>query len=151
MIDVTKETELAVRLPSDPGAMAQLIATVGAARVETLASCPYHDRDSAVMLLITNDPWKTAEWLRAGNFPVKTNDVVLVRAAYEPALAMRLGQQLRAAGIGVLCSYVSWTAGHRAHVIFQTTDNDRAVSVLRAEMLVHDVAHEREPAECVAA
>jgi hypothetical protein len=151
MTEVTLETELAVRLRPEGLEMAHLIATVGAARVETLASCSYHEHDRAVMLLITSDPLKTTEWLRAANFPVKATDVVLVRAAYEPALAMRLGQRLRAAGIEVLCSYVSCTEGHRAYAVFKTTDNNRAVSVLRAETVAHDGVPARAPAEYVVA
>jgi len=139
MIEITKGTELAVRTPIAPTELGNLLATVAAACVETLASCLYHERDCAVMLLVTDDPLRTTAELRVAGFRVSVSDVVLVHAPYEPRLAMQLSRQLSAAAIGVLYSYVSWTEAHRAYLVFRTTDNDRAVRLLREEMLVHKV------------
>ena len=146
MTEVTQATELAVRMHTDPGELARLVVTVGATRAETLANCSYQDRDSTVVLLITDDPVQSSAVLRAASYQVKTNAVVLVRALYKPELAARLGARLAEAGIGILYSYVSWSEGHRACLVFKTTDDEYAVNLLRTEMLVCDVARERSVA-----
>jgi len=157
MTDVAKETELAVRLSEESGEMTAVIAAVSSASTRTLACCTHQDRDSVVMLMVTDDAQRTGEVLRAQGFRVTASEVVVVHAAYERQLAALLGRRLSATGIGILYSYVSWAEGHQAHLVFKTTDDDRAVCVLRAEMLVWNaaqgkvMAHERENMAPIAA
>ena len=57
---------------------------------------------------------------------------MLVSAPHQPAIAAQLGMYLKAAQIGIRYCYAAWHETAQAHVVFKTTDDDRAIRVLEA-------------------
>jgi hypothetical protein len=94
--------------------MARLIAMVDPARIETLASSTYHERHSAVMLLVTNNPLRASEWLRAAGFRVAANSVGWRIWRTGRGWRRCWDVELNAAGVEMLYSCMPWTAGQPA-------------------------------------
>jgi hypothetical protein len=138
------------------GATRQIQITV---RLGNLVASSHWDGAGTVVNLVTEDAARTGRALTAAGFDCESCFVVLVEIPDKPGLSADLADRLRAAGIEVLNSYAFRSDNHRSYVVFQTSDDDRAIYLLEVDALIHHLAasqrgrpsREREPAGACAA
>lgn len=143
---ISLETEICLRIANAPAALATVMAAAGSSGAEVLAFCCYWDRNGAVVLLVTDNPPETERMLALAGFRYTTNSVVLIgpeERPGRPGIAVQMGVELEQAGIGVLYSYTYQSEGNRACVVLRTTNDDRAVHLLKVTALIQEVATSR--------
>jgi hypothetical protein len=121
---------------------------------EVLAASSHWDGSGTVVNLVTEDAMRTGRALTAAGFECESHFVVLVEIPDKPGLPLVLAERLKAVGINVLHSYAFCSDDHRSHVVFQTSDNNRAIYLLEVDALIHHLAasqrwrpsSQREPA-----
>jgi hypothetical protein len=117
---------------------ARLLTTIQAQGILVLVHCCFPANQCAVTLVVADKPQRARSVLEQAGIKCRTNPVVLVRAPPQPAIAARLGMHLTAAQIGIHYCYTTQVEATAAHVVFKTTDDDRAVRVLEACALRQD-------------
>jgi hypothetical protein len=140
MTTIAQAIELAVRIPSEPAAMGQVMAATVCSGAEVLATHSYADGTGATVLLITKDAPRVTLALEAHGFTCRATSIVVVATPNQPGLTAQLGMKMIAAGIGVLYSYMLSSARGQSYAVFKTTDDKRAAYLLGIEDLVHGLA-----------
>ena len=140
MLNATRQVEITVRSGRDPATLSRLMATIGSCGTEVLAACSYWDGFDSVMMFVPEQEAIAIRALEAAGFKCMTHLIVLVETPDQPGLAAALGGKLTYVGIEVLYSYSSPRECDRAYVVFKTTNDFRAMYVLEADALIHDVA-----------
>jgi hypothetical protein len=64
----------------------------------------------------------------------------LVEIPDKPGSTAVLAERLKAVGIDVLHSYAFRSDNRRSYVVFQTSDDDRAIYLLEVDALIHRLA-----------
>jgi len=147
-VAVRKEIEITVRVQNEPGVLARLFATAASCGNEILACNSYSNGKWAVVLLVTDNPDRTERALQDEGFEYGADSVVLVSAPESLACTILLTAKLRAAGIGILYSYMSWFEPHNVRAVFKTQDDALAMRVL--ERFLADASRD-DPGNDVAA
>ena len=140
MSTVKRQVEIMVNLPNDPVAMGRLMAIAGSCGTEVLAACSYYSSEGAAVMLVTNEATRMVRALEGTGFKCKRDSVLLVEIPEKPGLAALLGAKLAAAGIRILHTYSFRSEDNREHVVFKTSDDNRAFYLLEVESLVHELA-----------
>ena len=131
MMQIGKTDEIAIHLP-DAARSEGLLATIQTWGIAVLAHCCVPAQPGTLALVVTDKPQLARAGLERAGVSCKTGPVLLVRTPPHPAIAAQLGLQLTASKIGVLYSYTSWFKTPQMHVVFKTTDDERALQVLQA-------------------
>jgi hypothetical protein len=131
-----KEVELAVRLGNEAGALGKVLSVVAEVKVDVLAYCSYSDRHETVVLLVTDNALLAKRALETACYSCRANSVVVVGAADRVGGAALLGARLGHAGIDILYSYASSSAGAQLCAVFKTSDDQRAITVLDSSAAV---------------
>jgi hypothetical protein len=150
MTNATRQTEITVQSITQPSALARLMAITVSCGAEVLAACSHWDKSAAVVKLVTEDPSRTMRALEAAGFPCQSRPVVLVEMPDKPGLPGLIAKKLVNAGICVLEFYSLHEERNRAHMVYKTSDDDRAVYLIEIDALIHDLAAAkswRQPAE----
>jgi len=138
MITVQKEVEVAVRLKNELADCEKVFDILAACGIEVLASNSYFTGKWMLALLITDNAYRAQRALDAAGFDCRSDSVISVDAPVR-STAAQVGLVLRGAGIRIVYSYLSMASGseevNRSRVILKTSDDDRAVAVLRANFL----------------
>ncbi|HUJ72615.1 MAG TPA: hypothetical protein VLZ30_10240 [Verrucomicrobiae bacterium] len=136
----TRQIEITVRSINQPASLGKLMAVTVSCGAEVLAACSYWDGSNAVMKLVTEDAPRTMRALQAAGFDCRSNSVVVVETPDKPGLAALLHAKLVAAGIHVFYHYSLHGERHQSHVVFKTSDDDRAIYLLEVDALIHNLA-----------
>lgn len=159
MTGATRQIQITVRASNQPALLGRLIAITVSCGAEVLAASSHWDGSGTVVNLVTEDAARTGRALTAAGFECESHFVVLVEVPEKPGLPAVLAERLEAVGIDVLHSYAFRSDNHRSYVVFETSDDDRAIYLLEVDALIHHLAaaqrwrpsSEREPAgTCVA-
>ena len=144
MTGATRQTQITVRASNQPSLLGRLMAITVSCGAEVLAACSHCDGFNTVVRLVTEHADRTMRALTAAGFDCQSDPVVIVELPDKPGLPAMLAAKLAVAGIRVRHSYASHSDDHRCHVVFQTTDDDRAIGLLQVESLVRALAAARE-------
>ncbi len=153
MTGATRQIQITVRASNQPALLARLMAITTSCGAEVLAASSHWDGSGTVVNLVTEDAVRTGRALAAAGFACESHFVVLVETPDKPGLPAMLAERLEAVGIDVLHSYAFRSDNHRSYVVFQTSDDDRAIYLLEVDALIHHLAaaqrwhpsSEREP------
>jgi len=143
MTGATPQTQITVRASNQPSLLGRLMAITVSCGAEVLAASSHWDGVNTVVRLVTEHADRTMRALTAAGFNCRSDPVVLADLPDEPGLPAMLGAKLSVAGICVRHSYTFHSDDHQCHVVFQTTDDDRAIGFLRIEALVRALAEAR--------
>ncbi|HUI05996.1 MAG TPA: hypothetical protein VL486_03210 [Verrucomicrobiae bacterium] len=142
MTSVCEQIEIIVRLNSEAASVSRVMVAATTPNVEILACCFSWQGDGAVVRLVTEAPERTVQALVHDGFECETETILLIGPLKRPGATARIGNRLAAAGIGILHSYVSWSERTEAFAIFKTTDENRALRVLRVNASAANLARE---------
>jgi hypothetical protein len=140
MTNAARQTEITVHSIAQPSMLARLMAITVSCGAEVLAACSHWDRSAAAVNLVTEDPYRTMRALERAGFTCRSSPVVLVDMPDKPGLPTLIANKLVNAGIRVLEVYSLHGEHNRAHVIYKTSDDDRAVYLIEVNALIHDLA-----------
>jgi hypothetical protein len=155
MTGATRQIQITVRASNQPALLARLMAITTSCGAEVLVASSHWDGSGMVVNLVTEDAARTGRALTAAGFECEAHFVVLVEIPDKPGLPAVLAERLESVGIDVLHSYAFRSDNHRSYVVFQTSDDDRAIYLLEVDSLIHHLAasqrwrpsSEQEPAE----
>lgn len=133
MTNVSGRTEVAIRVPHTPDALDRPVEVVTALGINILATCSYWDSTGSVLLLVTEDSSKTMQALSIEGYRCTLNHIILVDPLETPACAALYGAELAASGIHVLYSYTYESETGRYNHVFSTSDNLRAIQILKTQ------------------
>jgi len=136
MTGAARQTQITVRSSNQPSLLGRLMAITVSCGAEVLAASAHSDGFNTVVRLVTEHADRTMRALTAAGFNCQSDPVVLVELPDEPGLPAMVAAKLAVAGIRVRHSYTSHSDDHRSHVVFQTTDDDRALGFLKVEALI---------------
>ena len=133
------EVELAVRFGNEPGDLGRVLALLAQHSIHVLAYCAYCDRQEAVVLLVTDNPFQAKEVLTTSGYNCRANSVLLVGTTDHVGSAAAVGTRLGFAGVNILYSYSSSAGADQFYAVFKTNDDSRALTILDESN--HSVAH----------
>ena len=140
MTGATRQLEITVRSVAEPTTLAKLMAITVSCGAEVLAASSYWESSSAVVELVTEDSSRTARALEAAGFACQSSPVVLVEMPDKPGLPTLIANKLTRSGIDVFQFYSLHGERNRAHVVYKTSDDERAIYLIELDALIHDLA-----------
>lgn len=131
MLDIKLEKQLRVITPDEPGIFGRVLGTLANAHVDLRALCVHSDKNEGIFLLLTSNPEKAEAALKSLGYRVEIETVVAATVEDRIGSGAEIGALLGNAIIDVAYSYGSTTGKGKALVVFQTSDNIKAVETLR--------------------
>jgi hypothetical protein len=128
---VKEDTELTVTTPDEPGIFGRVLGTLANAGVNVKALYAYSEEDGGHFHLVTSDPKKAETALRTLGYKVKSKKVVTVLVTDRIGAGAEIGALLGNAVIDIKYSYGSTAAEGKTLLVFQTSNNRKAVDTLR--------------------
>jgi hypothetical protein len=121
-------TELSLRLPNSPGALAGVCRLLADARVNLLG---VHLESGGRLRLLTDNPLHAAGTLRDHQHALEERDVLVAQLANTPGALADLTRLIAEAGVNVEYAYasVAETSGQAA-VVFGVADAQRAATAV---------------------
>ncbi|MBD3413746.1 MAG: hypothetical protein GF421_04845 [Candidatus Aminicenantes bacterium] len=130
MHNVKLEKELTVTTANEPGVLGRVLGTLANAGVNLKALCAYSEKDRGTFLLVTSNAEKAKKSLQAIGYDVTANDVVTVLIDDRIGAGAEIGALLGNAIIDINYCYGSSAELGKALLVFQTTDNKKALETL---------------------
>ena len=147
-LGVCRSAELSVEATERSGPLREALAALSGQGVTVLAQSPAHNRAATRFRLVVDDTARADASLQEAGFKCQVEPVVLVEWPLRPALMAQFENYLAEAAIDTLQSFASWDGGGTLVGVFQTTDDERAVGLLRG--LMTEANHGSTRAEPVA-
>lgn len=131
MNTVCEETELHVITPNEPGIFGRVLGTLANAGVNLRAFCVSSEGDEGHFLIVTADNKKAEKALKTLGYKVKTNKVVTVEVSERIGAGAEIGALLGNAVIDIRYAYGSAAGEGRSLLVFNTSNNKKAVDTLK--------------------
>jgi hypothetical protein len=133
MLKARSAKELVLRMPNAIGTLNTIAKTLSDRGVNILAMSAWVEGEHAVMRLLTDDPARAADALKAHKHAAREVDVVVTEVPHKPGMLRHITEQLVADEIDIHHLYASATnAQDRCLIVFATANNDRAIVRLNA-------------------
>lgn len=128
---IRTETQLAIFLENRPGILADICATLTAARINVLALSVVDTVDHAVVRLVVDKAGPAIHLLEGRGLLVVENDVLTIDLPHRPGALGEVARRLAHARVNIEYLYATTTPGQkRATVVLRTSDNARARKAL---------------------
>lgn len=131
METVKQVKELQVITPNEPGILGRVLGTLANAGVNLRALCAYSEDEKGTFLLLTSNNKKAEEALKSLGYEVTENSVVIVEIEDRIGAGAEVGALLGNAVIDVHYCYGSSIGAGKALLVFNTSDNEKALETLR--------------------
>jgi hypothetical protein len=130
-IAVETGKQISVFLENKPGRLANVLSALARDKVNITALSVMDSHEHSVLRMVTNDPAKTAQVIKALSTPYAETDVVLVELRNQPGALAHVCESLAAEHINVEYAYCS-SGGRNGRVygIFKVSNTDKAMRVL---------------------
>ena len=128
---VNEETELHVITPDEPGIFGRVLGTLAHAGVNVRALYVYSETDQGHFQLLTSDPVKAENALRTLGYKVRGKKVVTCLVTDRIGAGAEIGALLGNAVIDIQYSYGSTAGEGKTLLVFQTSNNRKAVETLK--------------------
>ena len=129
-METTKQ--VSVFLENRPGRLAKVLLALAREKINVIALTIMDSHETSVLRLVTSDPAKTREVLRALNASHAETDVLTVELRNQPGALARVCEQLASEHINIDYAYCS-SGGRNGKVfgIFKVANLEKAQRVLR--------------------
>jgi len=131
VLDIKLEKQLRVITPDEPGIFGRVLGTLANAHVNLRALCVHSKQKEGIFLLLTSNPEKAETALKSLGYRVEIETVVAAIVEDRIGSGAEIGALLGNAIIDVAYCYGSTPGNGKALVVFQTSDNIKAVETLR--------------------
>ncbi len=130
MAKANKVNHLIVETPDEVGMMAKVCSAVSDAGVNIKALCAYVEDEKGYFMLLTDDNSKAEQALKSAGFGVSQEEAVAVELDNEIGAAKRMAKKLADAGVNLKKCYGSTGNGTMALLVFNSSDNEKAIRAL---------------------
>ncbi|MDR2133402.1 MAG: ACT domain-containing protein [Clostridiales Family XIII bacterium] len=125
--------QLSIFVENSPGRLAEIADILGNAGIDLRAVSIADTRDFGILRVITSDPARATEILRAEDCVVSVTPVLAVAIEDTPGSLSRVLRVLADVGISIEYLYAFITRKRdSAYVIFRVEDNERAIEAFAA-------------------
>jgi hypothetical protein len=128
---VNEETELHAVTPDEPGIFGRVLGTLANAGVNVRAFYVYSETEHGHFHLVTSDPIKAESALKTLGYKVKAKKVVTCLVSDRIGAGAEIGALLGNAVIDIEYSYGSASGNGRTLLVFQTSNNRKAIETLK--------------------
>lgn len=133
MMKARPEKEIVLRLPNAIGTLDTVAKTLSDKGVNILALTAWVEGQEVVMRLVTDDPSRTTDALRARQHAVRENDVIVTQVPHKPGMLRHITELLAHDEIDIHHLYATAAASQDTSlVVFATANNARALVRLNA-------------------
>jgi len=122
--------ELWLTCTNEVGTMAKWSGILGKEGVNIEACCCYTMEGKANFMVVTSDNTKATTLLTNGGYTCTEKEVVITEMENKPGTCTRLTTMLAEAGVNIDYWYFSAGTTSPAWVVYNTTDNAKALKVL---------------------
>jgi len=127
---VNEDTELHVVTPNEPGIFGRVLSTLANAGVNVKAIYAYSEEREGHFHLVTSDPAKAEGALKTLGYRVKSKKVVAVLVGDRIGAGAEIGALLGNAAVDIQYAYGSSAGEGRTFLVFQTSNNKKAIETL---------------------
>ncbi len=133
MLKARSAKEIVLRMPNAIGTLNTVAKTLSDKAVNILALTAWVEGDQVVLRLLTDDPSRASDALRAQKHAVREVDVIVTEIPHKPGMLRHITEQLVRDEIDIHHLYATAAAAQdRCLVVFATANNDRAIVRLNA-------------------
>jgi hypothetical protein len=128
---VETSKQISVFLENKPGRLANVLSALAHEKVNITALSVMDSHEHSVLRVVTNDPPKTVQVIKALSTPYAEADVVLVELRNQPGALAHVCETLAAEHINIEYAYCS-SGGRNGRVfgIFKVSNTEKALRVL---------------------
>lgn len=134
MLKARPAKEVVLRMPNEIGtlnAVAKVLADKG---FNIVAVSAWVEGADVIIRVLTDEPSRAADALRAHNYAVREVEVVMTEVPHKPGMLRRITDRLAQEEIDIHHLYATSAASQaQALVVFATANNDRAIVRLNAD------------------
>lgn len=125
------QKQISVFLENKPGKLSKFVSLLAENKIDLSALSIAETQDYGILRIIVDQPEKTAEFLRANNWPCKLTEVLAVTVPDEAGSLTKILAVLADAGMSLAYSYAFFSRqqGH-ACIVLRVEDNARARKLL---------------------
>lgn len=133
MLKARPAREIVLRMPNAIGTLNTIAKILSDKAINILAVSAWVEGAQVTMRLLTDEPARASDALRAHDFAVREVDVVTMEVPHKPGMLRRITDQLVGDEIDIHHLYAS-SAGAQEEclVVMATANNDRAIVRLNA-------------------
>jgi len=133
MEKVRRVMQLIVTTEDKPGILAELTSALAKENINLEAICAYGDENEAIFYLIVRDNKKAIKALKAKNFEVKEEEILVIDLENKPGALNRIASKLKKLEVNLRYVYGTTTEDAApTHLVFKATDNDLAENALKS-------------------
>lgn len=133
MMKARPEKEIVLRMPNAIGTLNTLAKTLSDKAINILALTAWVEGEEVVLRLVTDDPSRTSDALRAQKHAVRENEVIVTEIPHKPGMLRHVTELLAHDEIDIHHLYATAAASQdKSLVVFATANNDRALVRLNA-------------------
>ena len=131
MADVKIAQQCVVQTPGEVGTLAKVLGAVKGAGANIKAMCAYEMEGKGYFMVVADPKEKACAAFKSAGWDCDWEEVVVATVPDKAGAGADLGQKLADAGINVEYTYGSNADGASFLVVFKTSDNAKAVDVLK--------------------
>jgi len=128
---VKEDIELTVTTPDEPGIFGRVLGTLANAGVNVKALYVYSETEQGHFHLVTSDAKKAETALRTLGYKVKSKKVITVLVTDRIGVGAEIGALLGNAAVDIRYSYGSSSGEGKTLIIFNTSNNRKALDTLK--------------------
>ncbi len=131
MAKAKKVKQISFMMTDRAGLLSEVTDALGAAKVNINAVCAYGMQNEATFMLTADSIAKAKKALAPlGVVELKENEVFAVEMTNKPGELQKVAKKLADAGINIIYTYGTTTAGRSATCIFATSDDAQAIKLI---------------------
>jgi len=133
MLKARPARELVLRMPNEIGTLNTIAKTLSDKGFNILAVSAWVEGADVVIRLLSDDPSRAMDTLKAHHYQVRQSDVVVSELPHKPGMLRSLTEKLAQEEIDIHHLYATSATGQdHALVVFATANNDRAMVLLNS-------------------
>ncbi len=130
MTKAKKVKQLQFMMPDRAGLLSEITTALAGAKVNIGNICAYGMQGEATFMLTADSNAKAKKALAPLGVEIKENDVVAVEMPNKPGELQKVAKKIGDAGINILYTYGTTTAGRSATCVFATSDDASAIKLI---------------------
>lgn len=132
MFSAELDKQIMVTVDNRVGTLAQMTKVIASSGINMVAACAYAVDNRGIVMFVSEDTEKAEKALKAKNYDVRTEEVILVTLDNKPGALQALTERIAKAGIDITLLYGSVTKGGKSSsIILISEDNQSVLSLLK--------------------
>ncbi len=130
MFTAELDKQIMVTVNNRVGTLAQMTRVISSSGINMIAVCAYAVDNRGIIMFVSEDNEKAEKLLKAKNYDVRTEEVILVTMDNKPGTLQTLTERIAKAGIDLTLLYGSVTKGGKTSSIVLVSEDNQSVLTL---------------------